>query len=279
MTNKIYPCLWFDGNAKEAAGFYCSVFSGSKVTLDTPMVVHFELNGKKFMGLNGGPKFRFTPAISFFVLLESLEETNEVWNKLMDGGSAMMPIDKYPWSERYGWVKDKYGLTWQVAVVSKKGDKQKITPSFLFTNEQFGRAEEAVQFYTTVFDHSDTDVLINYPEGDANAGKVMYSEFNINNYSLIAMDGPGKHEFTFNEAISFVVECASQEEIDHYWDKLISNGGAESRCGWLKDSFGVSWQIIPSNIGQLINDPEKGPRVMQAVMTMNKLDIEKMMNA
>lgn len=279
MTNQIYPCLWFDGNAREAAGFYCSVFSGSRVTLDTPMVVHFELSGKKFMGLNGGPKFRFTPAISFFVLMETIEATNEVWNKLIEGGSAMMPIDKYPWSERYGWVKDKFGLTWQVSVVNKEGDPQKITPSFLFTNQQFGRAEEAVNCYTSVFDHSATDVLIKYPEGDANAGKVMYSEFNINHYSLIAMDGPGAHDYSFNEAVSFVVECANQEEIDHYWDKLISNGGAESRCGWLSDRFGVSWQIIPDNIGQLMSDPERGQRVMQAVLQMRKLDIEKMMNA
>ena len=279
MTNQIYPCLWFDGNAKEAADFYCSVFSGSSVTLDTPMVVNFKLNGMKFMGLNGGPDFRFTPAISFFVLCESISETNEVWDKLIEGGSALMSIDKYPWSERYGWLKDKYGLTWQISVVNKEGDPKKITPSFLFTNKQFGRAEEALNFYSSVFDQSNIHVKINYPEGDPNAGKVMYSEFSINNYGLIAMDGPGAHNYTFNEAVSFVVECANQSAIDYYWDKLTSDGGAESRCGWLTDKFGVSWQIIPDNIGKLMSDPEKGKRVMQAVMQMKKLDIEKMINA
>ena len=278
MTNQIYPCLWFDGNAKAAAEFYCSLFKNSKITVDTPMVVSFELNGKKFMGLNGGPHFKFTPAISFFVLCESIAETNELWNKLIDGGSALMSIDKYPWSERYGWVKDKFGLTWQVSVVNKEGDKQKITASMLFTGNKFGKAEEAVNFYTSVFNNSATDLLIHYPDGDANAGKVMYSEFNLNKHGLIAMDGPGDHAYTFNEAVSFVVSCDTQEEIDYFWNKL-TEGGAESMCGWLKDKFGVSWQIVPTVLGKLMTDPEKAPRVMQAFMQMKKFDIEKLLKA
>ena len=278
MTNQIYPCLWFDGNAKAAAEFYCSLFKNSKITVDTPMVVNFELNGKKFMGLNGGPHFKFTPAISFFVLCESIAETNELWNKLIDGGSALMSIDKYPWSERYGWVKDKFGLTWQVSVVNKEGDKQKITASMLFTGNKFGKAEEAVNFYTSVFNNSATDLLIHYPDGDANAGKVMYSEFNLNKHGLIAMDGPGDHAYTFNEAVSFVVSCDTQEEIDYYWNKL-TEGGAESMCGWLKDKFGVSWQIVPAVLGKLMTDPERAPRVMQAFMQMKKFDIEKLLKA
>jgi len=140
MTNQIYPCLWFDGQAKAAAEFYCSVFKNSKITTDTPMVVNFELNGKKFMGLNGGPHFKF------------------------------------------------------------------------------------------------------------------------------------------NEAVSLVVECGNQEEIDYYWNKLTADGGQESRCGWLKDKFGFSWQIIPDNIGTLMTG-EKAPRVMAEIMKMNKIDIEILMNA
>ncbi|HTE34322.1 MAG TPA: VOC family protein [Chryseolinea sp.] len=141
MTEPIYPCLWFDGNAKAAASFYCGVFKNSKITTDSPMVVMFELNGKKFMGLNGGPHFKF------------------------------------------------------------------------------------------------------------------------------------------NEAVSFVVNCDTQTDIDYYWNKLTADGGQESMCGWLKDKFGVSWQIIPSIIGQLMADPEKGQRVMQLVMGMKKLDLEKLKNA
>jgi predicted 3-demethylubiquinone-9 3-methyltransferase (glyoxalase superfamily) len=278
MKNQIYPCLWFDGNAKEAAEFYCSIFKNSKLIVDTPMVVNFELGGKKFMGLNGGPMYKFTPAISLFVLFETISEANDAWSNLIDGGKALMPIDKYPWSERYGWVQDKFGLTWQVSVVNKEGDPQKITPSMLFTNNQFGKAEEAVRFYTSVFQNSSVDPLIHYPDENANAGKVMYSEFNLNHYDLIAMDGPGDHAYTFNEAVSFVVDCETQEEIDYYWNKL-TEGGAESRCGWLKDKFGVSWQIVPTILGKLMTDPEKAPRVMQAFMLMKKFDIAALMNA
>lgn len=141
MTHPIYSCLWFDGNAREAAIFYSTVFSDAKILHESPMVVMFELNGTKFMGLNGGPHFKFS------------------------------------------------------------------------------------------------------------------------------------------EAISMVVNCDTQEEIDHYWEKLTADGGKESRCGWLKDKFGLSWQIIPSMMAQFMSSPEKAKRVMDVVMTLNKLDIEKMRNA
>ncbi len=140
MTNQIYPCLWFDGEAKAAAVFYCSIFENSKITSDSPMVVNFELNGKKLMGLNAGPMFKF------------------------------------------------------------------------------------------------------------------------------------------NEAISFVVDCDTQGEIDNYWNKL-TEGGRESQCGWLKDKFGVSWQIVPTILAKLLSDPEKAPKVVQAFMQMKKFDIEKPVNA
>ena len=140
MTHQIYPCLWFNGQAKAAAEFYCSVFKNGKILSDTPMVVTFEVNGTKFMGLNGGPQFKFS------------------------------------------------------------------------------------------------------------------------------------------EAISFVVNCDTQDEIDYYWDKL-TEGGEESMCGWLKDKYGVSWQIVPAIIAELMNDPEKAQRVIKAFMNMRKLDIEIMKNA
>jgi len=137
MSDSIYPCLWFENQASEAAKFYCSIFKNSKVTVDTPMVVNFELNGKKFMGLNGGPQFKF------------------------------------------------------------------------------------------------------------------------------------------NEAISFVVDCADQKEVDHYWNSLTAGGGSESMCGWLKDKYGVSWQIVPKVLGQLMSGPDskKSGNVMQALLKMKKLDI------
>ena len=140
MNNKLYPCLWFDGKGKEAADFYCSIFENSKITADTPMVVNFELCGKKFMGLNGGPMFTITPSISMFVTCTK-DEIENYWNKLSEGGTAMMPLDKYPWAEKYGWIKDKFGMTWQLLIGDTNQTGQKINTSFLFANEQFGKAK------------------------------------------------------------------------------------------------------------------------------------------
>jgi len=243
------------------------------------MVVNFNIFGKKFMGLNGGPMFKINPSISMFVLCETIDETNEVWSKLQEDGKVLMPIDKYSWSERYGWVQDKYGMTWQVSIVNSAGDSRTITPSMLFTGSKFGKAEEAIKFYTSLFKNSSISGIHLYPAGDANEGKVMFAEFKLNDYNMIAMDGPGEHAFTFNEGLSLVVSCDTQEEIDHYWNKMIADGGNESMCGWLKDKFGVSWQIVPSVIGKLMTDPEKGGRAMQALMKMKKLVIEDLVNA
>jgi predicted 3-demethylubiquinone-9 3-methyltransferase (glyoxalase superfamily) len=275
MTNEIYPCLWFDGQAKAAAEFYCSVFKNSTILVDTPMVVMLEINGKKMMGLNGGPMYNITPSISMFVHCSSLEECNSIWKELSDGATVLMELDKYSWSEQYGWLKDKFGFTWQIM----KGEQDKMMPSLLFTGTNFGKAEEAMDFYTTIFDNSAIDYKDPYPAETPFAGKIAYAEFNINQYPLVAMDGPGEHKFTFSEGVSFVVNCGSQEEIDYYWNKITTDGGEESRCGWCKDKYGVSWQIVPANIGQLIGNPKNGQRAMQAMMQMKKLDIAAMENA
>lgn len=279
IMKNINPCIWFDGNAKEAATFYSGIFKETKINFESPMVVMFEVNGKSIMGLNGGPMFKVNPSISFFVLCETLEETKNVWDKLMAGGKAMIPMDKQIWSEMYGWVQDKFGVTWQIAINDKEKGKQTMTPSLLFVNEKFGKAEEALNFYTKVFENSGTDLLIHYPSGDSNSGKVMYSEFNLGGYKMIAMDGPGNHSYTFNEGVSFVVHCDSQKEIDYFWDTFTKDGGKESMCGWLKDKYGISWQIVPSMMGELMADPIKGGRVMKEVLKMKKLDLEVLMNA
>ncbi len=278
MKNLIHPCLWFNGQAKAAAQLYCSLFKNSSITADTPLVVKFELEGSEFMALNGGPEFKINPSISVFVLCESLEETNTLWQKLIEGGKALIPIDKYDWSERYGWLQDRFGLTWQISLNGDAPIQQKIRSCMLFTRERFGMAEKALNFYTSVFEHSSTDLLMHYHEGTEHAGKVLYSEFKLNQQNLIAMDGPGVHDYTFNEGVSFVVECESQEEIDYYWEKL-TKGGEESMCGWLKDQFGVSWQIVPAILGGLMSDPEKAPKVMQAFLKMKKFDIETLLKA
>ncbi len=279
MTNQIYPCLWFDGKAKAAADFYCSVFNNSKITTDTPMVVKFEIEGKMIMGLNGGSMFTINPSISLFVTCQSNEEIEKIWNKLSEGGTAMMPLNKYPWSEKYGWVADKFGMTWQLMLGELPAHGQKITPALLFVGEQYGKAQQAIKVYTEIFPNSTIHDLQIYQAGEPQPeGNLKFGHFSLNNEYFAAMDGLGDHEFKFNEGVSFVVECETQKEIDHYWNKLTERG-EESMCGWLKDEFGVSWQIVPKIIGSLMTDPEKGPRAMQAIMKMRKLDIETMLNA
>lgn len=278
MNNKLYPCLWFDGKGKEAAEFYCSIFEDSKITTDTPMVVNFELCGKKFMGLNGGPMFTITPSISMFVTCNN-DEIETYWNKLSEDGTTMMPLDKYPWAEKYGWIKDKFGMTWQLMTGDANQTGQKINTAFLFTNEQFGKAKDAFSFYTSIFPNSKIHHQELYAAGEpAPEGYLKFGHFTLHNEIFSAMDGPGTHAFNFSEGLSIVVQCETQDEIDNYWEKLTA-GGEESRCGWLKDKFGVSWQIIPSVLGKLMTDPEKSQQVMQVVMRSVKFNITELENA
>lgn len=279
MKNRIYPCLWFDGKAKEAAEFYCSIFRNSSVTSENPVVVTFESDGQKFMCLNGGPQYVKNPSVSFFILCETEAETDELWGKLMENGSALMPLDKYEWSEKYGWVQDQFGVSWQVFMGKMEDAGQKFAPSLLFTQEHNGKAEEAIRFYTSVFDNSSVQGILRYDENENETeGNVKHAQFVLDGNVFMAMDSSYPHPFAFNEAISFMVECRSQEEIDYYWKKL-SEGGKEDMCGWLKDQFGVSWQVAPVILGDLMSDPQRAPRVMEAFMKMKKFDIEKLVNA
>lgn len=275
METPVYPCIWYDGKGKEAAELYCSLFPDSKITSESPVVVAFELSGKKFIALNGGPVFQVNPSISLFVTCDSKEEANRLWNILIQDGSVYIPIDTYPWSEHYGWLQDRFGLTWQISSSGLKDGNYRILPSMLFVGDKFGRVAEAIDFYSGFFAKASTLTMSKYPDGDANAGKTLYSEFSLNGAEIIAMDGPGDHKYTFNEGVSLVIECQNQQEIDHYWSKL-SEGGEESMCGWLKDRFGVSWQVVPVQLSQWMNDSEKAASVMESLLKMQKIEIEKL---
>ncbi len=279
MTDQIYPCLWLDNQAKQAADYYCSIFQNSKINGESTVAIQFEIEGKKIMALNGGPMFKINPAISLFVTCESVEEIDRIWHWLSEGGNAMIPIDKYPWSDRYGWVVDKFGMTWQLMLGALSPGGQKIVPSLLFVNELFGKGEQAILHYSAIFEKSKIHHLERYLEGEEQpVGTLKFGSFSLGNTKFTAMDGPGSHDFQFSEGVSFVVECDTQKEIDFYWEKL-SQGGSEVQCGWLKDSYGISWQIIPANLSSLMSDPEKGERVMQKLLKMKKLDIDQLRNA
>jgi predicted 3-demethylubiquinone-9 3-methyltransferase (glyoxalase superfamily) len=279
MNNQLYPCLWFDGQAKEAAGFYCGLFGQSKITAENPLVVSFELEGKKFMGLNGGPQFKITAGISIFVTHNDREKLEKLWQQLAHDGSPLIPLGQYPWAPLYGWVKDRFGTTWQLMLGELPPHGQTLAVSFLFAGAQMGKAQAAIDFYTGIFPNAAKHHVELYQANDAQPeGFLKFGHFSLNGESFAAMDGPGDHQFAFGEGFSLVVECDTQAQINHYWAAL-TDGGSESQCGWLKDRFGVSWQIVPTVLGQLMGDPEKAPRVMAAFMKMKKFDIAALQEA
>ncbi len=289
---KITPHLWFDKEAKEAAEFYVSVFGGdSAVTSATPIhdtpsgnveVVAFSLLGLKFMAISAGPLFKINPSVSFFVNFDpsqrddAKEAIDEAWNKLAESGTVFMPLDKYPFSERYGWIQDKYGVSWQLILMNPRGEiRPNIAPSLMFTKHVCGKAEEAMTFYTTVFKDSKEGMIARYgPDMDPDReGTVMYENFMLSGQWFAAMDSARMQDFSFNEAVSFVVSCDTQEEIDFFWEKLSASPEAE-QCGWVKDKYGLSWQIVPSKMNDLMGGtPEQRARVTQAFLKMKKFDV------
>lgn len=279
MKNMIYPCIWFDGGAKDAAELYCAAFEHAEITGDTPMVVTFTLNGVKVMGLNGGPAFTPNPAISFYVTLDNERQVQTAWERLVDGGVVLMPLDTYGWSEKYGWVQDRFGVSWQISLGDSAAVGQQFVPLLMYCGENQGRAEEALQYYTRVFDSAKIDTIARYKPGQVPLdATVVHARFRLNNQVFMAMDSGVSQPFTFNEGVSLVIDCDTQEEIDYYWERL-TEGGAESRCGWLKDRFGVSWQVVPTVLPRLLQDPAKAGRVTQAFMQMKKFDIAQLMDA
>jgi predicted 3-demethylubiquinone-9 3-methyltransferase (glyoxalase superfamily) len=289
---KITPHLWFDTQAKDAAAFYSNVFPDSEVinvtTLrDTPSgdcdVVSFTVWGHNFMAISAGPLFEINPSISFFVnfdpdsVPDAAQALDRVWAQLADGGNALMPLGEYPFSKRYGWVADRYGVSWQLILSDFTGDpRPTIMPSLLFTGRVCGKAAEARDFYISVFDDSARGQSVPYPEGSEpdQPGTTMFSDFRLADSWLAAMDSALDHGFGFNEAVSLLINCADQEEIDHYWELLSAVPEAE-QCGWLKDRFGVSWQVSPTAMDEMMTQgtPEQIDRVTQAFLPMKKFDL------
>jgi predicted 3-demethylubiquinone-9 3-methyltransferase (glyoxalase superfamily) len=288
---KITPHLWFDKEAKEAAAFYTSLLPDSKVTNittlhDTPSgdcdVVSYVLADQPFMAISAGPLFTFNPSVSFHMKLKTKDEVDAIWEKLSAGGKVLMPLDAYPFSERYGWIEDTYGLSWQVIYAGNTEIQQKITPVLMFVGTVCGKTEEAVTFYTSVFHHANTFFLTRYGQGEEpdQEGTVQYVAFTLEGMEFGAMDSAREHHFAFNEAISFLVPCETQAEIDYYWEKLSADPKAE-QCGWLKDKFGLSWQIWPTAIGEMMKNGtrEQIDRITQAFLPMKKFDLATLQGA
>lgn len=285
MNNNIFPCLWFNGDGKEAADFYCEIFNG-KITADTPVVLNIELFGQKLMFLNAGPQFEKNASISFTILCETEDEVQQYWNELIKDGIILIDLAEYPWSKKYGWVRDQFGVTWQIYLGESYGD-QRIIPTLMFIHQNNGQAGKAIEFYTSIFPNSKIGGILKYGEGVGNenhevAENVQHADFEIDHYTMFSMDNSHDHPFDFNEGISMVVMTDDQIQTDHLWNSLLLDGGRESMCGWLKDQFGVSWQIVPKRLLELMNDfeqPQKAQKVVEAMMSMQKIVIADLENA
>jgi predicted 3-demethylubiquinone-9 3-methyltransferase (glyoxalase superfamily) len=296
---KIAPHLWFDKEAMEAAEFYASLIPNSKITSITTLhntpsgdcdVVLFELSGQRFMAISAGPLFKFNPSISFHAKCSTKGEVDAIWDKLSQGGKVLMPLGSYPFSERYGWLEDKYGLSWQLILAGESEMKQRITPVLMFVGKVCGKAEEAVNFYTDVFKSSpsgaegstNANIFARYGKGEEpdREDTVRYASFTLLGLEFGAMDSAREHKFALNEAISFIVPCDTQGEIDYFWEKLSADPKA-GQCGWLKDRYGLSWQITPTIMNEMLSgkDKERTARVTKAFLKMKKFDIDALKRA
>ena len=288
---RIVPCLWFDANAEEAVAFYTSTFDrgrvGSTLYRDeanarlsglapgSVLTIDFEIEGRSFTALNGGPAFRPNPSISFYVACPTEAEVDALWAALADGGMALMPLGAYPFSAKFGWVQDRFGISWQLALDDKRRERW-LAPFLMFINENAGNAEDAMRHYVATFPDAEISRIERYgPDQDAAPPEMISTaEFTLLGQALLASENTYQHEFGFNEAVSLQVMCDTQEQIDAYWEALSAIPEAEN-CGWVKDRWGVSWQIVPTRLLELLQGTDRAgaQRTMEAMLEMRKLDI------
>ena len=294
MNHKITTHLWFDRQAKDAAKFYAEVFDHCTIksmqTLSsTPSgdvdIISLDVEDQPFVFISAGPDFTMNPSISFLIACATSEEVDKIYNKIREGSTPLMDMGEYAFSKRYTWLIDKFGVSWQIMNMGERPINQKITPTLMFVGDVCGRAEEAVNFYTSLFPDSKIHHVMRYESNEApdKEGTIKHTGFILNKQWFGAMDSAHNHQFKFNEAISFIVNCDTQEEIDYYWEKLSAVPEAE-QCGWLKDKFGVSWQIVPSKMQEYLSKgtPEQISKTTQAFLKMKKLiiaDLEAIANS
>ena len=291
----IQSFVWLKDQAEDAAKLYTSAFRNAKIIstmpgntglpgvpgAGKPMGVTVEVAGHQLVLFNGGPAFHPTAAISYSVYPQSESEIDSIWKKLSDGGSIRMELQKYPFSEKYGWVEDRFGVNWQLSL---SNETRPTAPSFMFCGAQQGNAEKAINFWTEQFPNSKVNFAAKYEKGHEFEGQIMFSNFTLNGQSFNAMDAGRKMDIPFSQGISIFVNCETQAEIDGFWNNL-SQGGRTDQCGWLADQFGVWWQIVPTALGRLLasseydKDRKKAGRAMQAMMKMTKFDIAELERA
>ncbi len=283
---KITPYLWCNGDAETAGAFYAGVFGEASFRVASrypdrglpdfqrglegkPLVVEVDIRGYRLGLINADDTYRPTPAISFIVngdplLFDGSEdlaraEIERMWAALADDGEVRIPLGSYPHSALYGWVEDRHGVNWQLMLTDPAGSPRPfLIPQLAFTTAR-PRAAEAMSFYTSALPDSAPGRAMMRPD---EPGSVLFAEFTLAGQWFSAMDAGAGHDFTFTPGVSLAVDCADQDEIDRLWGALSAVPEAE-RCGWLVDRFGVSWQIVPSRLDELLAAPGAYDRMLQ----------------
>ena len=282
--------LCFNNQAEEAVKFYTSVFDQSEITREIrypkpnveSVAYDFTIENQAFAAFNGDSDFKMNPSFSLMISLDTAEEVDTLYAKLAKGGKDLMPLDAYPFSDRYAWVEDQFGLSWQIMLAPDVPKNHKIRVSLLFAGQYCGQAEQALKDYATIFQMAAPGHINYYQKGEAQDGraKVNYAELNVGDQQLVFMDHGFGSDEEFSEAISFLIVAGAQSEVDYYWDKLSAHEESEA-MGWLKDSHGISWQVVPQAYLQIMEtaNEEQKKRVLDALFKMKKMDVARLENA
>ncbi|MFT3661862.1 MAG: VOC family protein [Gordonia sp. (in: high G+C Gram-positive bacteria)] len=297
---KIVPNIWFDGTAAEAAEHYARVLpdtsgrvlmrypeeglpdfqkalAGQPLTAEIVVGESAEDGGCRIVLINAGPEFAPNESISFMLNFDPSRDPDAaatleaVWAGLGDGGEVLAELDEYPFSPRYGWIRDRYGVTWQLILTHPDGEPRPfVIPSLLFCGAAQNRAKAAIAAYTSLFDDSGVGMIVDYSTatGAVRADSVMFGDFRLAGQWFTAVDSPEPRDFSFTCGVSLQVNCADQAEIDRCWEALSAVPEAE-QCGWCADEFGLSWQIVPEEMGSLMASPE----AYGAMLAMKKIVI------
>ncbi|MGL4759339.1 MAG: VOC family protein [Patescibacteria group bacterium] len=289
MKNPIIH-LWFDTEAKNAADFYLSVFSSNASIINKSIInsnsnneydfFEMKIHNQELILISAGPFFKKNSSISMFVNYSTEEELREIYNKLSEGSKILMELGKYDFSPLYSWIEDKYGVSWQLIYDPQNQYNQVIEPCFLFTNEACGKAKEAMELYTKALPNSSIKTLVNYPQGveGQSTNNLMYGVLDLNGYTLIFMDSSLEHDFNFNEGVSVLLNVENQTEFDNCY-KYLSDAIESEQCGWVKDKYGISWQIQPIQLVDIMrsSNVESKNKVIQKILTMKRLEIGKIL--
>jgi predicted 3-demethylubiquinone-9 3-methyltransferase (glyoxalase superfamily) len=228
----IVPFLWFEKDIDQVISYYKSIFPdvtvGGDGELDNTPSGHVQMKsmyiyGQQFDLMTAGPYLPFNPTVSFIINCETAEEADDLWHKIVAEGKELMPLGSYDFAEKFGWGQDKYGVSWQVLCMKEEKPKEKIVSTLMFCGDVCGKAKEAVDFYTGIFKNSHVDYVMPYdgtePVDDERA-QTKHAGFMLDGTRFAVLDSGKKSPLTFNQAISFVVNCKNQEEVDYYWEKL-----------------------------------------------------------